>query len=130
MSVHYGDSRDVDLFQLAKLLTDGGSVDLTQDLARLGDLVRGSTRIVWATEHGKLVGFAAALSDGAHFGFVTQVVAHPDCQGRGIEEALVDRLVKRDKRVTFVLRATAATAPFCVALGFRSTDGLVYTRRG
>jgi ribosomal protein S18 acetylase RimI-like enzyme len=129
MAVRYGDSKDVDLFQLAKLFADGGSRDAAADLTRLAEVVRGSTRIVWATEHHKLIGFASALTDGAFTGFVSHVVVQPDCQGRGIEEALVDRLIKGQSGVTFVMRATTATAPFCVALGFKATDGLCYARK-
>jgi N-acetylglutamate synthase-like GNAT family acetyltransferase len=129
MTILYGDSRDVDMFQLAKLLADGGWDEATSDFARLTDLVRGATRIAWAMEHHRLVGFASALTDGAFFGFVSQVVVQEDCQGRGVEEALVDRLLKGQKGVTFVMRATPATAPFCVTLGFKASDGLCYTRK-
>jgi len=130
MAVRYGDSKDVDLFQLAKLFADAGAAEAGSDLTRLGEVVRGSTRIVWASEHQKLIGFASALTDGAFTGFVSHVVVQPDCQGRGIEEALVDRLIKTQTGVTFVMRATSATAQFCVALGFKATDGLCYARKG
>ena len=130
MAVHYGDSKDVDLFQLAKLFAEGGQSDAAADLTRLGEVVRGSTRIAWASEHQRLVGFASALTDGAFTGFVSHVVVHADCQGRGVEAALVDRLLKGQKGVTFTLRATTATAPFCVSLGFKASDGLCYTRAG
>ena len=130
MTVHYRDSKDVDLFQLAKLFAESGAKDAASDLGRLGEVVRGSTRVVWATEHQKLIGFASALTDGAFTGFVSYVVVQADSQGRGVEEALVDRLIKGQPGVTFVMRATAATAPFCVALGFKASDGLCFTRRG
>jgi GNAT superfamily N-acetyltransferase len=130
MAVHYGDSKDVDLFQLAKLFADGGWQEAASDLTRLAEVVRGSTRVAWASEHHRLIGFASALTDGALTGFVSHVVVHADSQGRGVEAALVDRLLKGQKGVTFTIRATTATAPFCVSLGFRASDGLCYTRRG
>ena len=130
MAVLYGSSRDLDMFQLAKLLADGGWREGASDLAKLAEHVRGSTRIAWATENHRLIGFASALTDGAFFGFVSQVVVHADCQGRGVEEALVDRLLKGLTGVTFVMRATPATAPFCATLGFRATDALCHMRKG
>jgi N-acetylglutamate synthase-like GNAT family acetyltransferase len=129
MAVHYRDSKDVDLFQLAKLFAESGVGEAASDLARLGEIVRGSTRIVWAMEHHKVIGFASAISDGALTGFVSHVVVQADSQGRGVEEALVDRLVKGQPGVTFVMRGTAATARFCAALGFKATDGLCFTRQ-
>jgi hypothetical protein len=128
MAILYGSTKDIDLFQLAKLLSEGTS-EFTGDLSRLMDMIRGSSRVAWAMEGNQLVGFASALTDGALFGFVSHVVAHVDCQGRGIEEALVDRLLRGQKGVTFVMRATTVTAPFCTALGFKSSDGLCYLRK-
>lgn len=130
MTVLYGHSRDVDVFQLAKLLTDGGFPDAADDLTKLTEVVRSSTRIAWAMENHRLVGFASALTDGALYGFVSHVVVHADCQGRGIEEALVDRLLKGQKGVTFTIRATPETSRFCLTMGFKPTEGLCYVRRG
>lgn len=130
MTIRYGTSKDVDLFQLAKLLSETGSSEHTGDLTRLANMVRGSTRGAWAIEHDRLIGFAAALTDGAFSGFVSHVATNTDCQGRGVEEALVDRLIKGQPGVTFVIRTTAETAPFYAALGFKATSELCYARKG
>ncbi len=129
MSVNYGDTKDIDLFQLARLFADTGGEDLTTDVSRLGAVVRGSTRIVWASEGGALVGFGAALSDGARSGFVTDVRVRPGWTGRGIEQALVDRLLGSEPGVTFVVRATSSTAATLTALGFEPTADVVHVRR-
>ena len=129
MTVLYAESRDVDLFQLAKLLTDARSTEFTGDVSGLADLVRGSSRVAWATRDNHLIGFASALSDGVLVGFVTFIVVRDDCQGQGIERALVDRVVGDQPGVTFMLRGTATTAASCAALGFTATDAMCFTRK-
>ncbi len=130
MTVRYGTTKDVDLFQLSKLLVETGCLEHTGNLETLANMVRGSTRIAWAIEDDALVGFASALTDGAFSGFVSHVATRVDCQGRGIEQALVDRLIKGQRGVTFVIRATPETAPHYAALGFSATSSLCYVRHG
>jgi predicted GNAT family acetyltransferase len=127
--VDYGDSKDVDLFQLAKLLTAADGVGFSGDVSRLAELVRGSTRVAWATDNGHLVAFASALSDGAHFGFVTYLVVRADRRGQGLEAALVERLVAGQSGVTFLMSAPPSAASLCEALGFTATDSLCFARK-
>ena len=120
-------SKDVDIFQLAKLLADAGWPDAATDLDRVLNFVRGATRIVWAAEGDRLVGFASSLSDGAAFCFVTHLVVRPDRQKQGIGRAMLARLLEGEPpAVRFAMNAAPEAAKVCERLGFSPTGRALY----
>ncbi len=112
------DAKDIDLFQLARLLGDGQWPDATLDLGRLAEMVRGSSRIIWAGDGKRLIAFGASLTDGALFGLVTHVVVRKDCRRLGIGKAVVERLIAGHKGVRFAMRVPPDAAGFCESVGF------------
>jgi len=65
MTLLYSSSKDVDLFQLAKLLNAVDAEAFAGDVSRLAVLVQSSTRVVWAAHGADLVAFGSVLSDSA-----------------------------------------------------------------
>jgi hypothetical protein len=121
------ESRDIDLFQLARLLGEGDWPDATQDLGRIAEMVRGASRIVWAGDGSRLIAFGSSLTDGAVFGFITHVVVRGDRRRHGIGRAVVERLVSGHKVVRFAMRAPPSAAEFCKRLGFAAgADSFYY----
>ena len=112
------DSRDLDIFQLAKLLGESGPKDATVDLGKLAEMVRGSTRVIWAGDGSRILAFGSSLTDGAVFGLVTHLVVSRDCRRHGIGTAILACLMDGYKEVRFGLRAPEEAAPFCKRVGF------------
>jgi GNAT superfamily N-acetyltransferase len=130
MTLLYSSSKDVDLFQLAKLLNAVDAEAFAGDVSRLAVLVQSSTRVVWAAHGADLVAFGSVLSDSAHFGLVTYVLVQPDRQKRGIEQELVNRLLAGEPGVTFFWRVTAGSTETAGSLGFSPSGADCWGRRG
>jgi ribosomal protein S18 acetylase RimI-like enzyme len=71
----------------------------------------------------RLVGFARATSDHAFNATIWDVVVHPDCQGRGLGKALMDRMIS-ELRTAGISNITLFADPHVVdfyrRLGFMS----------
>jgi len=59
------------------------------------EALRGSWASVAAYDGDRLVGFARAISDGKLHAFITEMIVHPEYQGRRLGEQLLKRLVDR-----------------------------------
>ena len=87
------------------------------------ELVRRSQLALVAVEHGRVVGFLRALTDGLFNGYISMVVVAQDCRGRGIGAQLVRAAMGNNIEMTWVLRAGRdGVTGFYEKLGFRLSD--------
>jgi GNAT superfamily N-acetyltransferase len=126
MTPFFQETKDVDVFQLAKLLAAGGSPEVTLDLGRLASMVRGATRVIWAADGGDLIAFASALTDGAAFGFITNLVVREDHRRGGVGRAMIRRLMEGQTEVRFLIRVPRDAEEFCAQIGFAPVGDTYY----
>jgi hypothetical protein len=117
-TIVYRDTKDVDIFQLAKLFDRAGWHHRTSDLGRLARLVQNSTYVVSAWRHDELVGFARAISDDVSNAYISTVAVSDEDGKKEILGELIRRLVQGRDEITFVLQAVPALAVFYKEQGF------------
>lgn len=122
--IEYRDTHDIDLDQLASLMSTAGWEQRTNPRERLEKQVRNSAYVVSAWDGKRLVGFARAISDDATNAYISTVVVHPDHQRRGIGRELLARLMRDRDGITFVLHARAEVHPFYSKAGFVQSPNL------
>jgi ribosomal protein S18 acetylase RimI-like enzyme len=131
VTIVYGDSREIDLDQLAALFNSVGWERRTVDRDRLAQLVRGSQYGISAWDGDRLVGFARAISDGAFNAYISTVAVLPEYQKRGIGRELMSRLLDGRDHLQFVLHANESAYPFYLHLdqGFERFENVLARRR-
>jgi len=117
-TILYRDTKDVDIFQLAKLFDRAGWRHRTSDLGQLARLVQNSTYVVSAWRGDDLVGFARAISDEVSNAYISTVAVSDEDGRREILGELIRRLVQGRDEITFVLQAVPALAAFYKDQGF------------
>ena len=100
-------------------------------------MLAGSDAVVSATDdHGRLVGFVRALSDGAYRSTIFDLIVAPEWRERGLGRALVERILatpalERCRRTDLVCKQEVAA--FYESLGFERTSSdqlrMEWTRR-
>ncbi len=75
--------------ELVDLYGSVGWSAYTREPETLRAAVAGSARVVTARLHGRLVGLARVISDGATICYLQDVLVHPDVQGHGLGRQLV-----------------------------------------
>ncbi|HSN44119.1 MAG TPA: GNAT family N-acetyltransferase [Propionibacteriaceae bacterium] len=75
--------------ELVTLYTSVGWTAYAREPETLHAAVVGSARVVTARLHGRLVGLARVISDGATICYLQDVLVHPDVQGHGLGRQLV-----------------------------------------
>lgn len=66
-----------------------GSTAYAEDIATLEAALAGSSSVVAARQHGRLVGLARVISDGATICYLQDLLVHPEVQREGVGRALV-----------------------------------------
>lgn len=85
-----------DAAQYAELFeTTGWNADYKVSAAELERALAASWHVECAYLEGRLVGLGRLVSDGVLYAMIYDLIVHPDCQGRGIGDALLGRLVDR-----------------------------------
>jgi len=122
---------DSDIQAIHRLLCANGWAHRVGDIHDLGRLIAASQRTVVAVVDMEIVGFARAITDGISNGYVSMVVVAEASRRQGIGQALVERLVGYDPRITWMLRAgREGAAEFFAKLGFiASTTAMERQRR-
>jgi hypothetical protein len=123
--ITYRDTKDVDIFQLARLFERAGWHDRTRDLGRLASLVSGSTYVVSAWRGDALVGFARAISDGVSNAYISTVAVLESENQKEVLHQLLCRLVDGRDGITFVLQAVPSLASFYKGEGFEPAREMV-----
>jgi hypothetical protein len=118
VEVTYRDTKDVDIFQLAKLFDRAGWHHRTKDLGQLARLVHNSTYVVSAWRGDDLVGFARAISDEISNAYISTVAVSEEDGRKEILHELLFRLMDGRDEITFVLQAVPALASFYGERGF------------
>jgi len=89
-------------------------------------IFQGSARVVLAREEsGKVVGFVAAITDGAHSAFITLLEVLPEHRRRGVGSELMRRmLVLLEQYPCIDLICDPDLQPFYAKLGFSRAVGM------
>jgi hypothetical protein len=128
-TITYRDTKDVDLFQLARLFERAGWHHRTRDLGRLARLVTHSMYVVSAWRGDTLVGFARAISDGVSNAYISTVAVLEDEGQKEILHQLIRRLMDGRDEITFVLQAVPALASFYTEEGFEPAEEMYHRPR-
>lgn len=79
---------------------------------------------------GEVVGYAAAISDGTVFAYLSSVEVRTACRGRGIGTRLVQRVLERCRELYAVdLCCDASLERFYEPLGFQRVTGMCVRNR-
>lgn len=98
---------------------------------RILAMLRGSTIVVVARRGAEVVGYAAAISDGAVFAYLSSVEVRAAYRGRGIGKRLVGRVLERCRDLYAVdLCCDAGLEAFYRPLGFQRVTGMCVRNRG
>jgi ribosomal protein S18 acetylase RimI-like enzyme len=94
-------------------------------------LLSGSDHVVLAidVEHGQVVGYVTALTDGVLSSFIPLLEVLPAYQGRGIGQALMTRMLERLGHLPNVdLLCDPEVVPFYERFGMKPGQGMVLRR--
>lgn len=129
--ITYDTNKKVDYNRLITLFKEVGWNDKTDDLERLKTMVDNSQVVITAWDDELMVGFARCTTDYVFNGQINNVVVACDYRGRGIGKNLVEKIVKNNDKVTYILRGDTDNLAFYNNLGFKSANtSLVYSRKG
>ena len=81
-----------------------------------------TNRTVLAIDGSRIVGFARALCDEVSNGYISMVAVASDRRGQGIGRELVQRLIKEDAGITWILRAGRGSSAFWKRVGFQPSE--------
>ena len=118
-------SRDLDLVVLSRLL-ESDEASAGRSMHELAQLLAASTAILTVWAAGELVGFARAISDGAFFASIQEVVVATEWRRKGIGSLLMTRLLAHPARrdVDRVVIASGGPQEFLEAAGFERAGEL------
>lgn len=114
----------IDLFQLQELLKLAAFWSKERRLEELAIAIAHSDPVVSVWDGEKMIGFARAISDGIYRATIWDVVIHPEYQGVGLEQKLLQTVLShpRINRVERVYLMTPYQQHFYRQIGFQSNS--------
>ena len=111
----------IDLSQLQELLESTAFWARELRLEELTIALANSAPVVSIWDGGKMIGLARATSDGIYRATIWDVVIHPDYQGLGLEQKLLETVLNhpRMNQVERVYLMTTHQQQFCKQIGFQ-----------
>ncbi len=123
----------IDLSQLQKLFSLTTFWAKERRLEELAIAIANSDPVVSVSDREKMIGFARATSDGIYRAIIWDVVVHPDYQGVGLGQKLLETVVNhpRMNRVERVYLMTRDQQHFYEQIGFQrnSSTTMVLSNR-
>ena len=111
----------IELFQLQKLFELAAFWAKERRLENLALALANSEPVVSVWDGEKMIGLARATSDGIYRATIWDVVIHPDYQGVGLEQKLLETVLNhpRMNQVERVYLMTSHQQHFCEQIGFQ-----------
>jgi ribosomal protein S18 acetylase RimI-like enzyme len=111
---------DLDIDEVASLyrastLAERRPVD---DAERFADMVRNANLVIVARIHGRLVGIARSITDGAYATYLSDIAVDVEFQHRGIGRDLIAKTREAAPRAKIVLLSAPAAAGYYPHIGF------------
>lgn len=118
-------TRDLDLALLTKLL-ESDEATAGRSVHELQTLVENSAVVLTVWAAGELVAFARAISDGAFYASIGEIVVAPEWRRKGLGSLLMTRLLAHPQiaKVERLVVTAPGPAAFLEKLGFERTDGV------
>ncbi|MEO8435439.1 MAG: GNAT family N-acetyltransferase [Pyrinomonadaceae bacterium] len=113
-----------------RFLSEPGWQQRVSDAKRFARMMEHSNRTVVAVDNSRVVGFARAVCDEVSNGYISMVAVAADRRREGIGRALVQRLLKDDSGITWVLRAGHKSDGFWEKMGFKISEVAMERVRG
>tara|TARA_Y100001936_G_scaffold214834_1_gene224804 strand:+ start:2147 stop:2545 length:399 start_codon:yes stop_codon:yes gene_type:complete len=109
--------------EVADLLIEGGFLRPLDDLNRVERMLERANIIVTVRDDQRIIGFCRALSDGAYYCLIAEVVVAPDYKGKKIGKTMLE-LVQREAgdEVNFVLTSSLEGETFYRHIGWEQID--------
>ena len=101
-----------------QFLAENGWEKRVSDAAKFQKMMENADRTVVAFDGERIVGFARALCDDVSNGYIGTVAVAENFRRKGVGRELVERLIGRDKHITWVLRAGRGSEEFWKKMGF------------
>jgi predicted N-acetyltransferase YhbS len=111
-----------DYESVRQFLSEVGWQHRVHDPEKFKNMLEHTNRTVLAIDGSRIVGFARALCDEVSNGYISMVAVASDRRGQGIGRELVQRLIKEDAGITWILRAGRGSSAFWERLGFKSSE--------
>jgi predicted N-acetyltransferase YhbS len=112
-----------------EFLSEAGWRHRVADPDSFRKMMEHTSRTVVAYDGARIVGFARAVCDEVSNGYISMVAVAADRRGEGIGRELVQRLIKDDAGITWVLRAGRGSSGFWEKMGFESSEVAMERRR-
>jgi predicted N-acetyltransferase YhbS len=107
---------------IRRFLSDAGWQHRVSDPEKFRKMMENTSRAIVAVDDSRIVGFARALCDEVSNGYISMVAVAAERRGQGIGRELVQRLIKEDAGITWVLRAGRGSEGFWEKVGFKASE--------
>ncbi|MDT4952441.1 MAG: hypothetical protein QOJ02_579 [Acidobacteriota bacterium] len=107
---------------IRRFLSDAGWQHRVSDPEKFRRMMENTSRAIVAVDDSHIIGFARALCDEVSNGYISMVAVAAERRGQGIGRELVQRLIKEDAGITWVLRAGRGSTGFWEKVGFKASE--------
>ncbi|MDT5063751.1 MAG: hypothetical protein QOH63_4210 [Acidobacteriota bacterium] len=107
---------------IRRFLSDAGWQHRVSDPEKFRKMMENTSRAIVAVDDSHIVGFARALCDEVSNGYISMVAVAAERRGQGIGRELVQRLIKEDAGITWILRAGRGSTGFWEKMGFKASE--------